>query len=129
MFSSIHKESYHTAKRKDISTKAVPFPPAQNLKQKNSGFEKISSISNLRRHVARSASSSACIEIPSLDMKRFMSNTKFEFRYFCYEYQIKVCPKTLGLYLVLFKKFCLAKVGQLQSWSLSFCHPKDVVRL
>ena len=54
--------------------------------QKNSGFEKISSISNLRRHVARSASSSACIEIPSLDMKSFMSNANFDFRFFCNEY-------------------------------------------
>ena len=69
MFSSIHKESYHAAKREDISTKAVPFPPAQNLKKRIQVFERLSSISNLRRHVARSASSSACIEIPSLNMK------------------------------------------------------------
>ena len=70
MFSSIHKESYHAAKREDISTKAVPFPPAQNLENKRiQVFERLSSISNLRRHVARSASSSACIEIPSLNMK------------------------------------------------------------
>ena len=54
--------------------------------EKNSGFEKIRSISNLRCHVARSASSRACIEIPSLDMNSFMSNTIFHFRFFCYEY-------------------------------------------
>ena len=126
MFSSIHKESYHAAKRKDISTKAVPFPPAQNLKQKNSGFEKISSISNLRRHVAGSASSSACIEIPSLDMKRFTQNLSSDFS--VTNIRLRRASK-LYVYLVLFKKFCLAKVGQLQSWSLSFCHPKDVVRL
>ena len=42
--------------------------------------------SNLRCHVTRSTSSSACIEITSLDMKSLMSNTDFDFRLFCYEY-------------------------------------------
>ena len=65
MVPSVHKESDDAAKGEDVSTKAVLFPPAEDLKR-NRNYILRQWFSNLRSHVASSTSPSAGIEVANL---------------------------------------------------------------
>ena len=65
MVPSVHKESDDAAKGEDVRSKAVLFPPAQDLKR-NRNYILRQWFSNLRSHVASSTSPSAGIEIANL---------------------------------------------------------------
>ena len=68
MVPSVDKESDYAAKREDVSTKAVPFPPAQYLNRKINGILR-QWVSNLRSHITCGTSTSAGIEIANLNKR------------------------------------------------------------